>query len=109
MTTALWNREAISLLRIILRLRTLSEARNFLRDLMTEDEIRMIVDRWHVARMLHAGRSYRDIEATTGMSSRTIARISAWLRDGEGGYRSMLASGGPKRHPGRHRVPPSIS
>jgi TrpR-related protein YerC/YecD len=73
---------------------------------MTEDEIRMIVDRWRVARMLHAGRSYREIEAATGMSSRTIARISTWIRNGEGGYRSMLASvDSPHhgRHQGRHQ------
>ena len=87
----LWDREAVALLRTILGLGSVAEARRFFRDLMTEDEIRMIVDRWRVARMLHAGRSYREIEAATGLSSRTIARISRWLREGEGGYRRMLA------------------
>ena len=86
----LWTREADALLRTILSLPDLPQARRFLRDLMTEDEIRMIVDRWRVARMLHAGRSYREIEAETGLSSRTIARISHWLKRGEGGYRRML-------------------
>lgn len=79
------------MLRALVRLRTVSEARRFIRDLLTEGEIRMIVERWHVARLLHAGHSYRDIEARTGLSSRTIARISRWLNDGEGGYQSMLA------------------
>ena len=51
----------------------------------------MVVDRWRVARMLHAGRTYREIETKTGLSSRTIARISHWLREGEGGYRGVLA------------------
>jgi uncharacterized protein YerC len=51
----------------------------------------MIVDRWRVARMLHAGSTYREIESATGLSSRTIARISRWLRQGKGGYRRQLA------------------
>ncbi len=59
----LWDREATRLLRAVLSLRTLPEARRFMRDLMTEDEIRMIVDRWRVARLLSQGRSYREIEA----------------------------------------------
>jgi TrpR-related protein YerC/YecD len=91
MDRTLWNREASELLRVILRLDGLAEARRFFRDLMTEDEIRMIVDRWRVARLLHEGRTYREIEQSTGLSSRTIARISRWLREGEGGYRRQLA------------------
>ena len=76
---------------MILQLDGLPEARRFFRDLITEDEIRMIVDRWRVAGMLHDGRTYREIEESTGLSSRTIARISRWLREGEGGYRRQLA------------------
>ena len=91
MARKLWNREATELLRVILGLETLRDARSFFRDLMTEDEIRMIVDRWRVARMLHAGRTYREIEAETGLSSRTIARIARWMQQGEGGYRRQLS------------------
>ena len=98
MSHRLWTREADALLRTILSLPNLRQARRFFRDLMTEDEIRMIVDRWRVARMLHAGRSYREIEAETGLSSRTIARISRWLKHGEGGYRRMLTR--PRHHAG---------
>ena len=87
----LWTKESVELLQALLRLRTAGEAKRFLRDLMTEDEIRMIVDRWRVARMLDAGSSYRKIEEATGLSSRTIARISRWLRHGRGGYGLMLA------------------
>ena len=87
---ALWDREAIELVRSLMSLRTVREAIRFLRDLLTEDEIRMIVDRWRVARLLDSGTSYRDIEGQTGLSSRTIARISRWLSEGEGGYRLLL-------------------
>jgi TrpR-related protein YerC/YecD len=104
---AIWNAAARDLLKALLRLRTPAEARRFLRDLMTEDEIRMIVDRWHVARMLADGRSYKDIEAETHLSSRTIARISRWLKSGEGGYRLMLArsrrQSTPNREPAHHQ------
>lgn len=86
----LWGRESLDLLRAVTRLSTVREARRFIRDLMTEDEIRMIVARWRVARLLADGQTYREIEEETGLSSRTIARISHWLRRGEGGYRLLL-------------------
>lgn len=86
----LWDRDAADLLRCLLRLRSLPSAKRFIRDLMTEDEIRMIVARWRVARALSEGQTYRQIEEETGLSSRTIARISRWLRKGEGGYRLLL-------------------
>lgn len=94
----LWSREAFALLRTFLRLRSVREVQRFLRDLMTEDEIRMIVHRWWVARLLHAGATYRDIAERTGLSSRTIARISTWLQRGEGGYAALLQRTG---EPGR--------
>lgn len=92
----LWSREAFALLRTFLRLRDVREVQHFLRDLMTEDEIRMIVHRWWVARLLHAGATYRDIAERTGLSSRTIARISTWLQRGEGGYAALLQRAGKK-------------
>ncbi|MBM3960319.1 MAG: hypothetical protein FJ306_00210 [Planctomycetes bacterium] len=97
-----WTREASALLRTFLRLRTLRQARRFLRDLMTADEIRMLVNRWWVARLLHAGVTYREIGERTGLSSRTIARISLWLQSGAGGYGDMLQQGNlaaGHRHP----------
>ena len=87
----LWNKDADDLLAALLRLGSVREARRFLRDLMTEDEIQMIVARWRVARMLNEGKTYRRIEEETGLSSRTIARISHWLQEGRGGYRAMLS------------------
>lgn len=86
----LWSADADRLVDTLLRLRDRDEARRFIRDLMTADEISMVVERWRVARLLDEGVSYREIEARTGASSRTIARISRWLRSGSGGYRSLL-------------------
>ncbi|HRX87084.1 MAG TPA: YerC/YecD family TrpR-related protein [Phycisphaerae bacterium] len=79
------------LLHTVVRLRHAGEARRFFRDLLTDDELEMISRRWQVATMLADGRSYREIEEQTGMSSRTVARIARWYKEGPGGYRLALA------------------
>jgi TrpR-related protein YerC/YecD len=78
------------LLRAILSLRSPPEAWRFFRDLMTDDELAMIARRWRVVSMLSEGASYRQITEQTGMSSRTVARIARWFREGPGGYRLAL-------------------
>jgi len=74
----------------ITRLESLEECRKFLRDLLTETEIREFAERWKVARMLSQGVPYTTIEEETGLSSRTIARVHKWLKQGKGGYTLML-------------------
>ncbi|MBI4426748.1 MAG: TrpR-like protein YerC/YecD [Candidatus Kerfeldbacteria bacterium] len=87
-----WNNPQTKALFVaILRLKTPLEARKFLRDLLTEDELIEFGKRWQAARMLNAGAPYTAIENHIGLSSRTIARISWWLEKGMGGYRLMLA------------------
>ena len=85
--------ETDALLRAILSLRHLGEARRFFRDLLTDDELDMMGRRWQVVSMLAAGSSYRQIEEATGMSSRTVARIAKWFKEGPGGYRIVLERG----------------
>lgn len=75
----------------ILKLQNLEEAQNFFRDLLTEKEIVEFGQRWRVAQMLNNGISYSKIEAATGMSSTTVARIHKWLKNGMGGYKNMLS------------------
>jgi TrpR-related protein YerC/YecD len=74
----------------ITRLENLEECRKFLRDLLTETEIREFAERWKVARMLSQGVPYTTIEDETGLSSRTIARVHKWVKQGKGGYTMML-------------------
>jgi TrpR-related protein YerC/YecD len=62
----------------------------FLRDIMTEKEILEISARLEAARMLQQGARYRDVIKETKLSSRTVARISAWLQNGYGGYKIAL-------------------
>ena len=69
---------------------TVSDMQNFLRDLMTEKEITEMSARLEAARMLKSGKKYIDITEATKLSSRTVARISEWLKNGEGGYEKVI-------------------
>lgn len=62
----------------------------FLRDVLTEKEIIEISARLEAAKMLSAGESYTNIIKRTKLSSRTVARISDWLQNGCGGYRTVI-------------------
>lgn len=78
------------LLKAIISLKNVSEAKKYFRDLLTEKEIIEFGNRWRAAKMLHAGIPYTRIEKETGLSSTTIARISKWLNKGTGGYKLIL-------------------
>ena len=57
----------------LLALRDEREADRFLRDLLTPGEIRTLVERWRVARLLdEGGHSYREIAEMTGASTTTV-------------------------------------
>src|SRR5574340_913024 len=84
------NKKTESLLRAVLALQNLGEAKKFFRDLLTADELAEFAARWQAAQMLDRKISYTEIRGKTGLSPRTIARISSWLKDGMGGYRLML-------------------
>ena len=66
--------------------------KDFLIDLCTPAELRALSERWHVAQILdEGGKSYRDIQAETGVSTTTIGRVARFLRDEpHGGYRAIL-------------------
>lgn len=78
------------LFKSIISLRNTNEAKRFLRDLLTEQELIEFGNRWRAAQMLNAKVSYVEIVKETGLSSTTIARISKWLNKGMGGYKLML-------------------
>jgi len=66
--------------------------KSFLRDIMTEKEINELSARLQAAKMLINSAKYTDIAYTTGLSSRTIARISDWIKKGNGGYREVVTN-----------------
>ncbi|OGG73913.1 hypothetical protein A3A40_02105 [Candidatus Kaiserbacteria bacterium RIFCSPLOWO2_01_FULL_54_20] len=87
-----WNtKENKALLRAILTLQTADEARRFLRDLLTEGEIEEFARRFRAAELLAENVPYSRIEAETGLSSTTVARVSKWLSGDLGGYRTVIA------------------
>ena len=86
----LHDQDAKELYKAIQSLKTDEECKNFLRDLLTEAEMKETIQRWKIVRMLDQKVPYEEITRTTGMSSTTIARISKWLQKGMGGYRLIL-------------------
>lgn len=102
--TAVWRQDsARQLAEALVAIDNIDTMRNFLRDVMTEQEILEIGSRLEAARMLRSGEKYTDIVAKTKLSSRTVARISEWLKDGCGGYASVLSQTAAAHH---GHVPP---
>lgn len=84
------NKRVNNLITALLLLQSDAEARDFLRDLLTESELKEMANRWEAAQLLSNNTPYSVIRERTGLSSRTIARIARWLRNGRGGYRRMI-------------------
>ena len=88
----LWNkRENKQLVNAFLELKNADEAKRFLRDIMTEKEIKEFANRLEAATLLSKDVQYNTIIEDTGLSSTTIARISKWLKGSLGGYRLILS------------------
>lgn len=79
------------LVRAFLALKNKQEAEFFLRDLMTELEIKEFANRLEAATLLSQDIQYNAISESTGLSSATIARIAKWLKGSLGGYRLVLS------------------
>ncbi len=74
-----------------LQLKTESEVKRYLRDLLTQSEIDEFAERLTVANMLNTNLTYEKIIEQTSMSSTTIARINKWLKNGRRGYKLVLS------------------
>lgn len=84
------NKRMQELTDAILALKNRNEAKRFLRDLLTENELIEFGNRWKAARMLEKKVPYEKIEKETGLSSTTVARVSKWLNNGKNGYKLIL-------------------
>ena len=71
-------------------LQSVSECRDFFKDLCTPAELQALVDRWQVVRYLQQDLPYRKIHDLTGVSVTTIGRVARFLTDGFGGYRTAI-------------------
>ena len=74
----------------IITLQTVTECRNFFKDLCTPAELQALVDRWQVVEYLQKELPYRKIHDLTGVSVTTIGRVARCLADGFGGYQTAL-------------------
>ncbi|MDG1417935.1 MAG: YerC/YecD family TrpR-related protein [Maricaulis sp.] len=76
----------------LLALKSIEECERFLRDLLTPGEIKTLVERWRVARLLdQGGFSYREISEMTGASTTTVTRVSRFVtQEPHQGYRMIL-------------------
>ncbi|MEI6287248.1 MAG: YerC/YecD family TrpR-related protein [Bacillota bacterium] len=92
-------RELECLLEAIVTIDNTTDARAFLRDLCTINELTAMAERWEVVRLLETGMTYRDICEQTGSSTATITRVAHWLNSGTGGYRQVLKKQAAKAQP----------
>ena len=74
----------------IISLETHEECSAFFDDICTVQELEALAQRLEVACKLLEGKSYVDINKTTGASTATICRVSKCLNYGDGGYKTVI-------------------
>ena len=74
----------------MLHLETVDEYENFLSDILTNQEIKMVAQRLRVAMLLSEGNTFNTISDKTGVSSVTIERVKQSLLYGEDGYKVII-------------------
>lgn len=81
---------SLDLQKAFLQLKNKNDVFDFLRDLLTEDEIVEFSLRFTIAKKLWQWENYKEIEEKTWASSRTIARVAKFLKGTNGGYRNVF-------------------
>lgn len=64
--------------------------KSFLKDLLTESELRMIQNRWRIARLLDEGKPIREVASEARVGTDTVERISKRVTGGTGGLQKAL-------------------
>ena len=75
----------------ILSLENKEECYRFFEDVCTVNELLSLSQRYEVARMLRAQKTYLDIAEKTGASTATISRVNRSLNYGNDGYDMVFA------------------
>lgn len=78
------------LYKAVLSLKTEEECAAFFEDACTIQETELIAQRIEVACLLSQGKSYVEINKSTGASTATICRVSRCLNYGNGGYKTVI-------------------
>lgn len=66
------------------------EAAEFIRDLLSQQEIEMLARRVRIAEFLLAGLTYQEIQNRMKVSQTTVARVGEWLKRSGDGYRIIV-------------------
>ena len=83
--------EVDHLFEAILCLKNKEECYTFFEDVCTVNELLSLSQRYEVARMLRAQKTYLDIAEKTGASTATISRVNRSLNYGNDGYDMVFA------------------
>lgn len=84
----------------ILSLENKEECYTFFEDVCTVNELLSLSQRFEVARMLRAQKTYLDIAEKTGASTATISRVNRSLNYGNDGYDMVFARTGMVQNEG---------
>lgn len=90
MTDKIHTEAVDELFNAILTLKDKSECYRFFEDICTVNELLSISQRFEVAKMLKAKRTYHDISEKTGASTATISRVNRSLNYGNDGYEMVF-------------------
>lgn len=85
------------LYKAVLSLENEEECAAFFEDVCTIQETEAIAQRIEVACQLNKGKSYVDINKSTGASTATICRVSRCLNYGSGGYKTVIGRMGEEQ------------
>ena len=80
-----------SLFDAVLSLENRDECYSFFEDLCTVNELLSLSQRYEVASMLKAGKTYMEIAEKTGASTATISRVNRSLNYGNDGYEMVFS------------------
>lgn len=77
-------------LKTIVDIKTTTDAKNFIEDILSPTERIMLIKRLAIAVLLTKGETYEYIDHTLKVSRATIMTVSLWLKHGKGGYGKVV-------------------
>lgn len=77
-------------LKTIVDIKTTTDAKNFIEDILSPTERIMLIKRLAIAVLLTKGRTYDYIDHTLKVSRASIMTVSLWLKHGKGGYGKVV-------------------
>ena len=84
------NKSRIELYRAFLTIKNISECSDILNDLLTDNELNSINQRFTIAKMLLMGMRYSEIAGATNASTATISKVNKVILYGNDGYAKIF-------------------